>query len=316
MRALCALAFILFAAAPTFVAAQSVSVDKSCYNVDSQGFVDIVITVQNDANPAPLDWIGIFPAGSSQMTDIGAWLFTCGDKFCMKAESQGMVPLKTSLVVGDWKAVLSRSNMPPYVPYAVSPTFTVSSACSAISSGTVTTNSQPAIQVGGDTFLAGQTIPISYQLHGSSSGIDEFIGIFPSSISSDQLLNEGLLWKLLCDRQGTNCPLFAISSEGTVNFSGSSATWHQTTDWPLQAGTYRAYMLKNNVEASFWPVIAQSNTFTIITTTPNINGQALTHLTNARSAIESLIRSDDTLAPKFLRMGFHDCIGGCDGTSP
>jgi len=36
-------------------------------------------------------------------------------------------------------------------------------------------------------------------------------------------------------------------------------------------------------------------------------------VTEAKSDIASLISSDPLLAPKFVRMGFHDCVGGCDG---
>jgi hypothetical protein len=44
------------------------------------------------------------------------------------------------------------------------------------------------------------------------------------------------------------------------------------------------------------------------------NALALGHLAAARSEMESLIFKDFRLAPQFLRMAFHDCIGGCDGT--
>ena len=32
-----------------------------------------------------------------------------------------------------------------------------------------------------------------------------------------------------------------------------------------------------------------------------------------REEIRDLIRDNSTLAPKFLRLAFHDCVGGCDG---
>ena len=32
-----------------------------------------------------------------------------------------------------------------------------------------------------------------------------------------------------------------------------------------------------------------------------------------REEIRELIRNNSVLAPKFLRLAFHDCIGGCDG---
>jgi hypothetical protein len=181
---------------------------------------------------------------------------------------------------------------------------------------TTVTAASPTIQVGGNTFLAGAAIPVAYQLHGSASGVGEFIGIFPSSVSPQKLQSEGLLWKWLCDRQGTNCPSSTISSKGNVQFSGISAAWHHSSDWPLIAGTYRAYLLTNDMTATFWPVLAQSDTFTVTAGSTSGNAQALTHLADARSAIEDLIRNDQTLAPKFLRMGFHDCIGGCDGALP
>jgi hypothetical protein len=179
---------------------------------------------------------------------------------------------------------------------------------------TTVTAANPNIQVGGNAFLAGATIPVVYQLQGSSTGVGDFIGIFPSSVGPQKLQSEGLLWKWLCDRQGTNCPSSTISSKGNVQFSGISAAWHHTADWPLVKGTYRAYLLQNDMSATFWPVLAQSDTFIITASNTSSNSQALAHLVQARSAIEGLIRSDQTLAPKFLRMGFHDCLGGCDGT--
>ena len=33
----------------------------------------------------------------------------------------------------------------------------------------------------------------------------------------------------------------------------------------------------------------------------------------AKSSIESLIEDEPQLSPKFVRLGFHDCVGGCDG---
>ena len=36
-------------------------------------------------------------------------------------------------------------------------------------------------------------------------------------------------------------------------------------------------------------------------------------IADARAAIASLIEDDQTLAPKFLRLGFHDSVGGVDG---
>jgi hypothetical protein len=43
------------------------------------------------------------------------------------------------------------------------------------------------------------------------------------------------------------------------------------------------------------------------------NAIAYVALSSARNDVERLIRQDTDLAPKFLRLSFHDCVGGCDG---
>lgn len=37
-------------------------------------------------------------------------------------------------------------------------------------------------------------------------------------------------------------------------------------------------------------------------------------LQQARAAIADLVTADRNIVPQILRMGFHDCVGGCDGT--
>jgi hypothetical protein len=37
-------------------------------------------------------------------------------------------------------------------------------------------------------------------------------------------------------------------------------------------------------------------------------------LSKAKEVITNMIQQNIGLVPNFLRMGFHDCIGGCDGT--
>jgi hypothetical protein len=44
------------------------------------------------------------------------------------------------------------------------------------------------------------------------------------------------------------------------------------------------------------------------------NAAALKILQKAGAAITTLVQSNWRLTPEFLRMGFHDCVGGCDGT--
>jgi hypothetical protein len=44
------------------------------------------------------------------------------------------------------------------------------------------------------------------------------------------------------------------------------------------------------------------------------NAAALTIYQEAGAVITTMVQANSRLTPEFLRMGFHDCIGGCDGT--
>lgn len=99
----------------------------------------------------------------------------------------------------------------------------------------------------------------------------------------------------------------------------------------LATGTWRVVLARDDGTGAPFAAYAKSSTFTIATTCPggtapvkppvaapssssNANTVALGHINAAKTEIETLIRNDGTLAAQFLRMGFHDCIGGCDGT--
>jgi hypothetical protein len=58
-----------------------------------------------------------------------------------------------------------------------------------------------------------------------------------------------------------------------------------------------------------WEAIDVSPVFTIEKPT----GMGEASIAWARSDIKKLIDADVELGAKFLRLGFHDCVGGCDG---
>ena len=76
--------------------------------------------------------------------------------------------------------------------------------------------------------------------------------------------------------------------------------------WPLPAGRYRA-VLSRNAGSEPWPVIAFSEAFEVQQTPQQAAVQA------ARSDIVQIINNEPKMAAKFLRLSFHDCVGGCDG---
>lgn len=92
-------------------------------------------------------------------------------------------------------------------------------------------------------------------------------------------------------------------NQGTVVFGagGVDEAWLQR--WPLRGGQYKAYLASNQRQP--YPVIAASDVFTVVDLTEMIEA--------ASDDIRDLLQSQPALGPKFVRLGFHDCVGGCDG---
>lgn len=191
---------------------------------------------------------------------------------------------------------------------------------------------------GGDDFSAGATIRVEF-VH-PLAATDDFVAIYPASVSNDALGDEGLMWRYLCNKQGSPCPVPVTM--GSLGFNSAKAVWGGDASlWPLPAGSYKAYLVQNVPAARYWPMLAESAVFTIDgggggstdddgtddgstdddgTVGGGGGGSAVDHetvrqhLTEARTEIEELVRGNARLPAKFLRMMFHDCIGGCDGT--
>ncbi len=45
------------------------------------------------------------------------------------------------------------------------------------------------------------------------------------------------------------------------------------------------------------------------------NDIAAQALAQAKTVIAGMVQANSKLTPEFIRMGFHDCVGGCDGKS-
>jgi hypothetical protein len=101
--------------------------------------------------------------------------------------------------------------------------------------------------------------------------------------------------------------LLAQVAEGSVQFGvGGSAESRirSIQSWPLQGGIYKAYLLRNTEQP--YTVVAASPSFLV----HRIEAEKVAA---AESDIRSLVASDRPLGPKFVRLGFHDCVGSCDG---
>ena len=100
---------------------------------------------------------------------------------------------------------------------------------------------------------------------------------------------------------------FLVQGIGAVTFSGSKAVSWQSS-WPLPAGQYVAALINGGRLNPPWNVLDVSPAF-------QIQGVRVsqTLVNTVRQDIKNLIKTNIALAAKFLRLGFHDSVGGPDG---
>lgn len=286
-----------------------IDVDKACYSLGE----DILVFFRN-GDALEDDWVGFFSAeedNASLEENEQAWMWLCGPSCDGDVSVEaGTVQVRDSLPTGRWKAVLAPNTDSPFKAYAVSNTFVVRENCENNGDGLF------SVLVLGDEFSPGENILVSFE-HANPLG-DSFVGIYAASTPSSQLNDDnGILWLWICNKQGSQC--VSPPDQGVVDFDSGSTWWGGDTDWPLAPGDYKAYLLRED-----FTVLATSSVFTVVadedanpSPSPPSNGDenavALAALMEARDEIEDIIRNDRDLSPKFLRMIFHDCVGGCDG---
>ena len=148
---------------------------------------------------------------------------------------------------------------------------------------------------------------------------DNWIAIIrtQSNLASRQSLPSGQLWASLCGSQ--NCAVQTNSTSGSIVLNGNNFAWDDG-DWPLEPGTYQAVLTLGG-DGEAWPALAASELFRVgcdvdsgnsgSTSNPGI--PTMDVIRDARQDIRQLIGSNPPLVGKFLRLAFHDCVGGCDG---
>lgn len=157
-----------------------------------------------------------------------------------------------------------------------------------------------AIQVSRTCIPPGQSFAVTFQ--NINPQPDDWIGIVHVSetFSSFSSLAD---WLWTCGSQSCT----TASSGGQVFVSSAN----------IPESTWVAVLARGN-DAAPWSAYAISNEFTVSSSgcTPPLsteNAAAFSRLQAARQEIANLIAADIKMAPQFLRMAFHDCIGGCDG---
>ena len=124
------------------------------------------------------------------------------------------------------------------------------------------------------------------------------------------LLTAGM-WRAVLARDDSNgAPFAAYAVSTTFTIATSCSTTPGLTPAPALVPAPVAVPI-----ATFAPIpVATVVPGPIPAGTAISNVSALNRINSAKAEILGLIRGDRTLAPQFLRLGFHDCIGGCDGT--
>lgn len=152
-----------------------------------------------------------------------------------------------------------------------------------------------------------ETITINFSIVDVEMQTEDWIGIYPADADSSNL-QSALAFMFLCNKQ-TLCD--TPVSAGQVTFGSSVAEEARLAawTWPLDPGTYKAYVLRG-FQGPF-QVLAEASSFEILqdlfvhTVVPTVR--------QIRRDIRNLILDDEFMGPKFVRLGFHDCTGGCDG---
>jgi Peroxidase len=146
----------------------------------------------------------------------------------------------------------------------------------------------------------------------------DWIGIYPiadvPAEGSGETLGDATTFLFTCN-QPSICN--SVSIVGQVVFSedqiaSSSSVQEERISswrWPLDPNDYQAFLIRG-LEQPF-QVLASSNVFTI---KPDFMIHTVVPAVQAIEVeLRRVIDNDPFMGPKFVRLGFHDCAGGCDG---
>jgi cytochrome c peroxidase len=209
-----------------------------------------------------------------------------------------------------------------------------------------------SVSVNKECFDINEAIPVVFQKDSDANLPSAWIGIFKTSrlsSSGNSPLPAAELWVNLCGT--TDCDPDENPSRGTVVFRANRGQeWRQ--EFPLVSGTYKAVLTRGD-DSDTWPLLAASREFRVGCSptlapqrtpsrvpqraptrapasapqrtptrapqrTPSVAPRPVPDnmdrvISDARDDIEDLVRRNPFLVGKFLRMAFHDCVGGCDG---
>jgi len=172
-----------------------------------------------------------------------------------------------------------------------------------------------SVRVNKSCFTIGEAISITFQVDNPRT--DDWVGIYDPSVSVSALPSpSGIQWLWTCG--GRSCTTSTPIKTGTITYRNA-----------LAAGSWKIVLTHDEANGAPYAGLAQSSTFTVRsscspaptpvrvpTPSPGSSLSIAATVSAATSDIRSIIigqNGNQALAAKFLRLIFHDCVGGCDG---
>jgi hypothetical protein len=180
---------------------------------------------------------------------------------------------------------------------------------------TITTTQAQSISVNKACIAAGDIFTITFQ--NVNEVESDWIGVIPATSDTNAFPFSDIgIWVWTCGTQ--SC--IGAAAMGRVNLRASNVatgSWLAILARDQQTGPFAAYAVSSPftiaTTCSATTVPSPVEPPVIAPTSGGSNAIALGHINDATNEIKSLIDDDITLAAQFLRLVFHDCIGGCDG---
>lgn len=259
----------------------TVSVTQDCYEKNPASAIEVVF----EHSFLDDDWFAFAPATKRQSFqtlatgDFEAWSWKCGDSWCSIADGSILVP--NSLPEGDWVVIAAHNaQVAPYQGYAVSSVFEIKNSCD---------NAMPTVP--SRAFEATET-PTR-----KPTFVIKFGPQPPTKMPTDSPVKEP-----------TEAPVPDPTPSPTKVLTRKPTSAPVPAPVPTPVPTPVAAPPANEA-----PTRKPTFSLSMGVGPASDNELAFTQMLSARADIEEIIANDQPMAAKFLRLIFHDCIGGCDG---
>ena len=292
------LSFFAVLATPGLVEARSIGVRKACFNFGEAIEIDFDNTGLPGPRPDFDDWIGLSNPNTLDIASLDPrpfmWMWACGDQFCADAVSGGTVVFGPNqpdesgvdswpLDAGEYVAFLT-GGVNPYQARALSINFKV------MPEGHFCPGTQPQQQ----------DVPIKTENNSSPT---------PSPTEVPTLTPMRALTRAPI-RTPTPAPMqkrTPVPTRPPVPAPTPPPT-QKHTPAPTPTPTRAPIAVPTLEPTEPVPIVVPDKV--VVSEHSGISRI----VRNARNDIQRIIASERRLAPKFLRLVFHDCVGGCDGT--